>query len=177
MEGQIGQREDGNGNKGRLCSEIARNGNGSRRDGTLAPSQFPSLWARKGHLSRRQEFDLKASLRKNYHLRCSKRAPKTRKGQCGKRIYEPRSQSRGKTLARDERRRDLSEILNKRELSRDGLRRRCERGRKEEERRNYGDLVLFLRLVRVKEEVREGRGHTHAKGKGGERQHSSRASA
>ena len=143
----------------------------------MAPSQFPSLWARKGHLSRRQEFDLKASLRKNYHLRCSKRAPKTRKGQCGKRIYEPRSQSRGKTLARDERRRDLSEILNKRELSRDGLRRRCERGRKEEERRNYGDLVLFLRLVRVKEEVREGRGHTHAKGKGGERQHSSRASA
>ena len=138
-EGQIGGEDDGQRNKGRLCSEIARNGNGSRRDGTLAPSQFPSLWARKGHLSRRQEFDLKASLRKNYHLRCSKRAPKTRKGQCGKRIYEPRSQSRGKTLARDERRRDLSEILNKRELSRDA----ADSGdaKEEEERRNYGDLA------------------------------------
>ena len=113
----------------------------------MAPSpglhQLLSLWARKGHLSRRQEFDLRASLRKNYPL-CSKRAPKTRKGQCQREAENLRAkESQVKRLLESrrerERERDLSEILNKRELSRDA----ADSGdaKEEEERRNYGDLA------------------------------------
>ena len=138
----------------------------------MAPSpglhQLLSLWARKGHLSRRQEFDLRASLRKNYPL-CSKRAPKTRKGQCQREAENLRAkESQVKRLLESrrerERERSFRDLKQTRVKPRRGGLRRCERGRRAPKLRRS----CVVRLAGVQEEEKR-RGHTHARGKGSER--------